>query len=1526
MSLALFSEDDLNLRRRTKGEGKGRFLTVKVAKRVVVTIFVLYFGIVGTSEFLGIRANNSYLAAQARDYADDYASEVSARMFYHFEELAFLGGNLTQSEISAGKLKNSSIYSSVLTLLRENPGLAAINVLDSSGKKIIWSTAKHPSSLHPTPNSEHIFWSSNDRMLVGPPVYSKRFHHFLVSTRYASEVGGKTAFYVGSPYYLSGLLSTKLRSSPYQVYVGFAKSEASVFQVFSAKKVQNIPQLKLQRFLGIPLSQSVMIPSAPWKVIISWNSSELLALWMRRSIGTWLLDALGLLILTIISTGLMRRAERNRRFLDFEMAKSKIDTVGMSFEGALDEVAMRMIDAIGDIDVVDYAMIATLDVNNSWQEVASYGAGAFKRYLEVFELASSASSGVDQGDDPLSTAHPLSSSFSVYFGSDGRSRTKRKNKIVLRRLKLGPADDSRPYFLCIVMRQEKYLWSSFDKEMIELSMSLEQNLRLLQSNGRNRYLETMYKALSSVGEVVLGAKTASDVLCGSCSALVQYPFFVGVGVVSFDRRGAAELKAIDGSGDKEAISIVREDPRILESSFLRLIWDNGEPLADDHLRHRSKDPLWQLCERYGWHSCLGLPLEVSGTRRGVVFIVASEAAVFHGEMLDLCRRLTQLIGRGIAEIELKNRLDHALERESRLARVDPLTGLPNRLVLDQTLDDFFRRSEKYSTRFVVGVIDLDNFKPINDTFGHLCGDEVLREFSRRLKGALRPSDFVARLGGDEFVVVLEIENPSESLEDLLGRLEVTYARAFKIGEDKNYTYLQISLGVAIYPEDGTDPDVLLRRADAALYQSKANKIRRKSWWERWRAEEVSALEDDDTSNSVGLGPLRRTSLYSNSTVVLPILERRAIGLMAALGRSLRTGDRIGHFSEFGFRSLTDLILSYLGIVVSGVDPGSERERLERDLGNIFAYMGISFSEVVSLMDRYEKSVSSSLKSVELEVGSQRDVLEFLDLIVRQGLRAQFKTTRSTIATCRQVTNDASVLERWDWQRSLSGIFQKILLIPGMNFLCTLSMDAEGELTLDESSDSGTTNYENLLKLFEHSSYDAERNSFFSDGWRNLTIVTTNFEIGYLTDGNADESRVRSVAAVPLYDSAMKPVSLLILAGRYLDMFDAPLGRQLLLAIQSRLSTLYQTLGDINGDTDPTKEMRRWRNAMYADGLEMYFQPIVDLKTGELKEVEGLARLILPDGSIVGPNMFIPIFNSRELEYLLKKGAEKAISDVEELSAVVGDVSLSINIHPKSLTQSGLADWLKDLIQNSSIGSSRLKLELLESDELLNSPRIEETLAEIRELGVTLAMDDFGSGHSNIARLREIEFNGVKIDQLVLRGVYKDPLRVLDLLGMAITLGRDLGLEVTVEGIEDLGSLEMAAHLGAHRGQGYVIARPMPKSAFTAWYHGFVPMRRTRSIRYSLGALASHWRFMHTNVNLVTEENLCPLQLFIENRGLTNLPLSEFHRAFHAAVEEQDRFATSSFSKSIMNELALLCVAEANTDANKDAWHAGVEVG
>jgi diguanylate cyclase (GGDEF)-like protein len=163
-------------------------------------------------------------------------------------------------------------------------------------------------------------------------------------------------------------------------------------------------------------------------------------------------------------------------------------------------------------------------------------------------------------------------------------------------------------------------------------------------------------------------------------------------------------------------------------------------------------------------------------------------------------------------------LQRANARLRHVAMHDVLTGLPNRLLFADRLNQAIARAERDPQHFALLVVDLDRFKEINDSLGHAAGDTLLAEAAVRLKAPLRETDTVARIGGDEFVLLLnDIADPRD-VETVVTKVFQHFSKPFKLSGCEMHAYL--SIGISIFPEDGVDAETLLKRADKAMYQAK----------------------------------------------------------------------------------------------------------------------------------------------------------------------------------------------------------------------------------------------------------------------------------------------------------------------------------------------------------------------------------------------------------------------------------------------------------------------------------------------------------------------------------------------------------------------------------------------------------------------------------------------------------------------------------------------------------------------------------
>jgi diguanylate cyclase (GGDEF)-like protein/PAS domain S-box-containing protein len=250
--------------------------------------------------------------------------------------------------------------------------------------------------------------------------------------------------------------------------------------------------------------------------------------------------------------------------------------------------------------------------------------------------------------------------------------------------------------------------------------------------------------------------------------------------------------------------------------------------------------------------------ELAGKHTGPTYEQEFIAKDGHSVILEVSRRVLEEDGRPVAvqgicrDITARKQAELELLRLSELNRHqslhDSLTGLPNRACFGQQVEHAISVADQDGSQLAVLLMDLDHFKEINDTLGHRYGDLLLVELARRLESVLRRSDTVARLGGDEFgILVRQLSESPSDLDQALERIDAALEQPFQT--DGLPLYVEASIGVARFPAHGRDVDLLLQRADVAMYLAKDTGVP--------HAEYEEALDRHDTASLTLLSELPR---------------------------------------------------------------------------------------------------------------------------------------------------------------------------------------------------------------------------------------------------------------------------------------------------------------------------------------------------------------------------------------------------------------------------------------------------------------------------------------------------------------------------------------------------------------------------------------------------------------------------------------------------------------------------------------------
>jgi diguanylate cyclase (GGDEF)-like protein len=233
---------------------------------------------------------------------------------------------------------------------------------------------------------------------------------------------------------------------------------------------------------------------------------------------------------------------------------------------------------------------------------------------------------------------------------------------------------------------------------------------------------------------------------------------------------------------------------------------------------------------------------------GVLVYTSHRSSLFHLQTLQTEQQFARKLIEANQQLEQVNlNLEYIVEKRTTelreanhslafLAMHDTLTGLPNRVLLYDRLQQAVLLNRRNGLRFAVLFIDLDDFKTINDTHGHEMGDQLLVTIARILQGSIRESDTVARLGGDEFVMLLNEVLILPDVERVARILLDTFCQPLQVGEAS--LQISASIGISLYPENGADPEMLLQKADTAMYAVKRAKKNNFQFFQQGNAEKL----------------------------------------------------------------------------------------------------------------------------------------------------------------------------------------------------------------------------------------------------------------------------------------------------------------------------------------------------------------------------------------------------------------------------------------------------------------------------------------------------------------------------------------------------------------------------------------------------------------------------------------------------------------------------------------------------------------
>lgn len=426
--------------------------------------------------------------------------------------------------------------------------------------------------------------------------------------------------------------------------------------------------------------------------------------------------------------------------------------------------------------------------------------------------------------------------------------------------------------------------STFDVEVFGSKMEIDGQtaiIGIMLDITQRKRVERALHVLTACNQALLRATEEQALLADICSIyqkISNYPF-VWAGYASKN----AEKSIIP-------VAFAEMEQGSLGSVAHNITWDLSETgmgvtglavrtgrttVLQDVVNNPDFSSWCRFLKSHGILAAISLPLRAGNEIIGALTVYSEEENAFTSDEVRIAEELSENLSYGIAALRAEaEKMQYARQLEFN-ANHDVLTGLANRTLLSDRLRLAFASAERNGDLVALLLLDLDRFKVINDSLGHAAGDVLLQAVARRLVACVRGTDTVARLGGDEFVVVMPSLVNEEAAKIVASKVLEILARPFYL--DEHEVYVSASIGISLYPRDGSDEETLMKNVDLAMYRAKQSGRSHYQFY----TEEIYLYNLARHAMEVELhSALQRDELVLHFQPKVDLIERRITGLEA----------------------------------------------------------------------------------------------------------------------------------------------------------------------------------------------------------------------------------------------------------------------------------------------------------------------------------------------------------------------------------------------------------------------------------------------------------------------------------------------------------------------------------------------------------------------------------------------------------------------------------------------------------------------
>ncbi len=799
----------------------------------------------------------------------------------------------------------------------------------------------------------------------------------------------------------------------------------------------------------------------------------------------------------------------------------------------------------------------------------------------------------------------------------------------------------------------------------------------------------------------------------------------------------------------------------------------------------------------------------------------------------------------ISDIDTKKREEYRLREQ---AVKDAMTGLLNRTAFQEEAQEMMLYTASEDCFPALLIIDIDEFKHINDRYGHLFGDAVIISLTDAMKKVFGDNALLGRFGGDEFTVLLPVTSKKE-LEQWMEALAQAFQEEVMPVMDGGL--VTCSIGAACYGEDGITLEAMFRSADSALYYVK----------EHGRNGYVVCTEEIRRLFADGERMAEPKDLMPERRKISDEVTEFAMELLAG-SKDLKVAmDMLLHKIGKRFNLASITIREYNEKDVSKVNyiwkSGLKKTNLENSVQ-------LSSEEIKQIKEILKKNMVVEIPDVTALPESSSGIR---NLYSGKGIRALFQCPFvSEGHVFGYITYTDS--EPRDWQEEDKQALSMAARVIA-NYLARevayeeITRKVELMKSLDEVT--GLLRYDKFKevaqKLLEQSStikyalisVDFAHFKFFNEvyGFRSGDEVLADFADMIVKHNPRAVASCRDYADNFLIMVIEKSQENLL--SNIVNYNNAFIHRQNERFMDSKLELccgVYEITnpeaGIINAIDnanaarkmikeksesgillfEPSMRINRMReialHRMIEEGIEnrefcMYLQPKVSMKTGKLMGAEALARWIKLDGQVVSPVEFIPPLEKSgkivQLDFYMYELLLKQLRKWKDAGYPI--IPISVNLSRHHIKDENLVAKLEELVKMYDLDNSFLEIEITESAFIEDQEALIDLMRRIKERGFGVSIDDFGTGYSSLSMLTELPADVVKLDKEFLKHSESDVARRM--LQNVIRLIKDNRMKIVCEGVETMEQAEFLFRTGCDIGQGYFFSKPIPVTDFEKVY-------------------------------------------------------------------------------------------------------------